>query len=83
MEQKSLIQGRMLICPRCKKSHDILQYISLETIPEFAMETTPVYKCCSCKWIFAPAGESPVEMYTRLESLLAQYQSRECDCSKS
>lgn len=26
-------------------------------IAEFASETTPVYKCPVCKWIFAPADE--------------------------
>ena len=44
-----------MTCPRCKRQHDILQYQPLETIEEFAHETTPVYKCPKCKWIFAPA----------------------------
>lgn len=45
----------MMICPRCKKRHDILQYMPLRMIDEFLSETTPVYKCPSCRWYFAPA----------------------------
>ena len=41
-------------CPRCKKQHDILQYVPMRLIEEFAPETTPIYKCPSCRWIFAP-----------------------------
>jgi hypothetical protein len=42
-------------CPRCKKLHDILGYVPFKMIEEFASETTPVYKCPTCLWIFAPA----------------------------
>jgi hypothetical protein len=45
----------MMICPRCKKRHDILAYAPLRMIEEFLSETTPVYKCPSCRWYFAPA----------------------------
>ncbi len=72
-----------MTCPRCKQGNDILTYIRLETIEEFAMETTPVYKCSKCKWIFSPAGEMPQDIYAKFEALLAQYESRECDCNKS
>jgi hypothetical protein len=41
-------------CPRCKKQHDILQYVPLRLIKEFARETTPIYKCPECRWMFAP-----------------------------
>lgn len=44
-----------MVCPRCKKSHDILEYVPMKMIEEFAADTTPVYKCPSCRWIFAPA----------------------------
>lgn len=83
MNQKSLIVGRMMICPRCKRQHDLLQYIRLETIEEFAAETTPVYKCCSCKWIFSPAGEMPQDLFAKLQELLEQALNRECECEKS
>lgn len=55
--QKRLIDGRMMTCPRCKKQHDLLQYIRLQMIEEYARETTPVYKCPTCKWLFAPADD--------------------------
>jgi len=67
----------MMICPRCKRSHDLLQYIRLETIEEFARETTPVYKCPSCKWIFAPAGDMPQDLYAKVEALLEKLQQEE------
>lgn len=82
MQQKSLINGRMMVCARCKRSQDILSYIRLETIEEFARETTPVYKCPTCKWIFAPAGEMPQDIYSKFEALLEQYK-KGCDCNKS
>lgn len=51
-----------MTCPRCKKTHDILQYVPLKMIEEFASETTPCYKCPSCKWIFAPADQMPQDL---------------------
>lgn len=60
----------MMRCPRCKKSHDVLQYIRLEVIEEFSEETTPCYKCPSCKWIFAPADQMPHDLTARLESII-------------
>lgn len=63
-----------MVCPRCKSEQDLLQYIRLEMIEEFSHETTPVYKCPKCKWLFSPAGEMPQEIfdkfYRRLEELL-------------
>lgn len=72
-----------MTCPRCKREHDILQYICLETIQEYALETTPVYKCPTCKWLFAPAGEMPQEVYSKLEGRLTellQKLEKNCDC---
>jgi len=54
-EKPQLIEGRLMRCPRCKKQHDILQYVRMMEIEEFSHETTPIYKCPSCKWIFAPS----------------------------
>jgi hypothetical protein len=51
-----------MICPRCKKQHDILQYVPLRMIEEFAEETTPIYKCPSCRWVFAPAEQLVAEV---------------------
>ncbi len=42
-------------CPRCKKPRDILAWIPLMQIEEFAHETCPIYKCPDCRWVFAPA----------------------------
>jgi hypothetical protein len=44
-----------MTCPRCKKASDLLAFVPLRMIEEFSEETTPVYKCPSCRWIFAPA----------------------------
>ncbi len=42
-------------CPRCKEKHDILAYVPMAQIEEFADETNPIYKCPDCRWIFSPA----------------------------
>ena len=44
-----------MTCPRCREQHDILRYVPMGQIEEFKDETVPVYKCPSCRWIFAPA----------------------------
>lgn len=59
----------MMRCPRCKKTHDILQYVRLELIEEFASETTPCYKCPACKWIFAPADQMPQDLIGTLRKM--------------
>lgn len=51
-----------MVCPRCKKEHDLLQYVPLRMIEEFITETTPIYKCPSCRWIFAPAEQLVAEV---------------------
>jgi len=63
--QKALITGRLMTCPRCKREHDLLQYIRLQMIEEFARSTTPVYKCPACKWLFAPADDIVVSLLGR------------------
>jgi uncharacterized C2H2 Zn-finger protein len=64
--RRKLIEGRFMRCPRCKRQHDVLQYVPLEIIEEFAAETTPVYKCPKCKWIFAPADELVADLLLRM-----------------
>lgn len=44
-----------MVCPRCKKPHDILTYVPLMQVQEFCAETNPIYKCPTCRWIFSPA----------------------------
>lgn len=61
----------MMKCPRCKKAHDVLQYIRLEMIEEFSAETTPCYKCPSCKWIFAPADQMPHDLIRDFQAVIA------------
>lgn len=54
--QESLIKdGRYMKCPRCKGTHDILQYVPMGQVEEFLSETNPIYKCPKCRWIFSPA----------------------------
>lgn len=47
-----------MVCPRCKKLHPVETYMKLVESPEFEDETVPVYKCPTCKWIFAPGDLS-------------------------
>jgi len=54
-EKSKFINGRLMICPRCKKYHDILQYKRLMVIEEYAEECSPIYKCSSCSWMFSLA----------------------------
>jgi len=56
-QRRRLIEGRNMVCPRCKKPHDILQYVPMQLIEEFAEETTTIYKCPDCRWCFAPADK--------------------------
>ena len=44
-----------MICPRCKRYHNVLEYVPMMTVEEYAADTTPVYRCPVCRWIFAPA----------------------------
>jgi rubredoxin len=50
-----IVDGRKMRCPRCKKPHDILEYVPLMQIADYACDTVPIYKCPKCRWIFAPA----------------------------
>jgi hypothetical protein len=50
-----ITDGRYMTCPRCRDKQDILRYVPMGQIEEFKEETMPVYKCPSCRWIFAPA----------------------------
>jgi len=69
-EKLKFINGRLMICPRCKKYHDILQYNRLMEIEEFAEHTSPPYKCPSCKWIFCPS-DNLLEMFLLQRSTAA------------
>ena len=48
-------------CPRCKEQHDILQYVPMRQIEEFIQDTTPIYKCPKCRWLFAPTDSVIME----------------------
>jgi rubredoxin len=48
-----LIDGNRMRCPRCKLQRDILEFVPLMQIEEFATQTAPVYKCPECLWVFA------------------------------
>lgn len=53
--KKPFIRGHEMICPRCKRYHDILAYIAMKQIEVYEDDTAPVYKCPSCRWVFAPS----------------------------
>jgi hypothetical protein len=44
-----------MICPRCKRYHDILAYTAMKQIEAYESDTAPIYKCPSCRWVFAPS----------------------------
>lgn len=56
-------------CPRCEVLHDILEYVRLAMIDDFADETTPVYKCPrrrgGCGFLFAPAESAVLHSMVR------------------
>jgi uncharacterized protein YbaR (Trm112 family) len=74
VNNKNILQGTKLVCPRCKKPQDLLNYTRLQEIEEYSQETVPIYKCSLCKWMFAIGGEMPQEIferfYQRLEEML-------------
>lgn len=53
--KRSLINGTKLMCPRCKEDHNLLAYVPLMEIEDYAEDTVPIYKCPSCRWMFALA----------------------------
>lgn len=53
--RERLIDGRYMRCPRCREKQDILRYIPMGVVEEFADETNPIYKCPLCRWVFSPA----------------------------
>lgn len=65
VEKESLMQENLLKCPRCKNFHSVEQYQKLKEAEEFDHETVPIYKCPSCKWIFALAIIPP-ELYDEI-----------------
>ncbi len=60
-----------MTCPRCKSERNILDFIKLEEIEEFAHETNPIYKCPrqrgGCSWQFSPADQAVLNSMTRLD----------------
>ena len=56
IQHPPLIAGRRMLCPRCKKYHDILEYIPMQQIEAHADETNPIYKCPECRWAFSPVA---------------------------
>lgn len=54
-----------MVCPRCKRQHNILQYVPMGMVEEFKTETNPVYKCPSCRWIFSPTEQVILEAMIR------------------
>ena len=72
-EKKSLLNGRFLKCPRCKQESSVEEYLRLVEAEEFKLETSPVYKCPRCKWIFA-LNVDP-NWYEKLTELLSSKRS--------
>lgn len=52
--------GREMICPRCKVYHDILAYVPMIQIDEYADLTNWICKCPACKFLFSPKVADPI-----------------------
>lgn len=57
-----MIRGTKLICPRCKRYHDVVEYPRMERIEEYVEETNVIVRCPSCNWKFSPCPAA-VEMF--------------------
>ena len=68
--KRTLLNGRFLLCPRCKKEHSVESYERLREAEEFKHETVPIYKCETCKWIFALAVYLPQAAYRDVSGFL-------------
>ena len=64
-EKLKLVENRFMTCPRCKKRQDILQFVPMMTIEEYAHDTCPIYKCSQCKWLFAPSDNLMFEVLSQ------------------
>lgn len=64
-ENSLIVGGRYMRCPRCKREQDILRYVPMGQIEEFREETVPIYKCPTCRWIFAPVLNALTEIFDR------------------
>ena len=63
-----------MVCPRCRKRFNILQFKRLEMPVEFESDLTPIYKCPrtatnkdgehGCGYLFAPAETAIRESMT-------------------
>jgi hypothetical protein len=76
-----LIEGRNMRCPRCKEANDVLRFVPMGMIDEFADETNPIYKCPECRWIFSPAL-TPTELLHAFgisQEDLVRHQHREAE----
>jgi phage FluMu protein Com len=72
-ENKTLLNGRFLKCPRCKQESSVEEYLRLGEAEEYKAETVPIYKCPKCKWIFSLAV--PADLYEKLIELLSSKES--------
>ncbi len=52
-EYESLFHGRYLTCPACQKEQDILSYVPLRIVEQFAHELVPPLRCPNCNHVFA------------------------------
>lgn len=68
-EKKSLLNGNLLTCPRCHNEASVESYMRLVEAESYKHETSPIYKCEKCKWIFALA--IPENFQKKLMELLS------------
>lgn len=54
MKKISIINKDGMICPRCQERSNLLNFTKLNQVNSEHYNTVPIYKCPSCRYVFAP-----------------------------
>jgi hypothetical protein len=64
-----LIEGHLMICPRCRDRRSVIAFDRLAEVEAFASQTMPIYRCPKvnggCGWVFSPAPDGYSEHMNR------------------
>lgn len=52
--KQSILNSKGMICPRCEKRSNLLDFKKLMQINNDKYNTVPIYKCSKCRYVFAP-----------------------------
>jgi hypothetical protein len=68
-----LIEGHLMICPRCRKRRSVIAFDRLAEVKTFASQTVPTYRCpkmrSGCGWIFSPAPDGYTEALSNFSTV--------------